>query len=360
MKIALLNLTVDSNFGGNLQRFALMKVLVGLGHDVTFLNIRTKYKLKWYKCPYSYSKRIINKYLLNKKTHIRIEKYKTIEMERLCREQNDFFEKYINHTKPLFTIRDLIQESKNGYEIFVVGSDQVWRKRMTRQIGLKNYFFHFLKKTSSVKIAYAVSLGVDYNQYSKSEIKELGDLYKLFNAVSVRETSALKLLNSYGWQHPKPRVTLDPTLLLDKKDYISLIESHTVQNDTKDKIFCYVLDYNQDFENTMKLKSMELGAEVVKYDLSGGTGKSIVQWLADIYNARLVITDSYHGTIFSILFNKPFVLLKNEDRGGGRFDSLAELLNFSFENSLSLDYVAINRRIERLRDESIAFLNKAL
>lgn len=359
MKIALLNLTVDNNFGGNLQRYALMKVLSDLGHDVVFLNVRTKYKLKWYKYPYSYMKRGLKR-IFDPDIHIQLEKYKTLEMERVCEVQKEFYDKYVKHTAPLFTPKDLINESKKAYDAFVVGSDQVWRKRMTKQIGLKNYFFHFLKDVSVVKIAYSASFGVDYNQYTKKEIKQLGSLYKQFAAVSVREISALKLMCSYGWQIPNAIVTLDPTLLLKRSDYIRLIEDNPVNDETKGKIYCYILDKTKEIECLIKSKSQELGVGVVMHNLCKDTGMSIIQWLANICNAQLVITDSYHGVIFSIIFNKPFLLLKNEDRGGCRFDSLATLLNFSFNDSLSLDYNELNQQIEALRNQSIAFLVKAL
>lgn len=359
MKIALLNLTVDNNFGGNLQRYALMKVLSDLGHNVTFLNIRTKYKLKWYKYPYSYMKRVLKK-MFNHYVHIRLEKYKTLEMERLCGKQKEFFDKYVNHTNPLFTEKDLISESQKAYDAFIVGSDQVWRKRMTRQIGLKNYFFYFLKDIPVIKIAYSASFGVDYNQYTRNEIKQLGNLYRQFNAISVREISALKLLHFYGWQTPNAMVTLDPTLLLDRNDYICLIKDNPVHDKAKDKIFCYVLDSTREIDNLIKSKSQELGVGVVMCNLSEDTEISIVQWVANIHNAQLIITDSYHGTIFSLIFNKPFLLLKNEDRGGCRFDSLAALLNISFNDSLSLDYDKLNQRIEVLRNQSIAFFNNVL
>lgn len=358
MKIALLNLSVDNNFGGNLQRFALIKVLQSLGHDVVFLNLRTRYKLDWYKYPYSYTKRLVKRYVLGEKIPIRYEAYKSLEMEKLCEKQKDFFDKYIPHSRTLYKIEDLKKEVEKGYDALIVGSDQVWRKRMTRQIGLKNYFLDFLGKSPMKRIAYAVSFGIDYNQYTKSEIKDLGKLYRRFAAVSVRETAGLRLLREYDWSDPKAIVTLDPTLLLSPKDYVSLILNSSVISHTKEAIFCYVLDEKDCISELKKRKSKELGLPMIECSLESDT--SITQWLANIYYSRLVITDSYHGTIFSILFNKPFILVKNTHRGGSRFDSLAELLGIDFEKSQSLDYVAINNKLETLREKSICFLKHAL
>ena len=101
--------------------------------------------------PFEEMKRVLKK-MFNHYVHIRLEKYKTLEMERLCGKQKEFFDKYVNHTNPLFTEKDLISESQKAYDAFIVGSDQVWRKRMTRQIGLKNYFFYFLPRIKISRI----------------------------------------------------------------------------------------------------------------------------------------------------------------------------------------------------------------
>ena len=171
MKIALLNLPYDNNYGGNLQRYALMKVLQDMGHDVTHLNLRFHYHLPWYKVPYSYTKRIILKYVLGRDVRINQEKYSREQYQERCAITESFYQKYIKHTEPLYKLSEL--KKYTDFDAYVVGSDQVWRKKIANKY-LPTMFLDFLPKDSKAKrIAYGVSLGVAENELSEEEIKYL-------------------------------------------------------------------------------------------------------------------------------------------------------------------------------------------
>ena len=358
MRIALLNLPIDNNYGGHLQRYALIKTLQRLGHTIVHINLKTKTQLPWYKIPYSFSKRLINKYILsNKNTHILYEKHVNRINEKKQQLSNQFYQKYIPHTQAITSIKGIKKECSNRYDVYIVGSDQVWRKSMTKQIGLKNYFFDFLKNQKVKRIAYAVSLGNDYCEYSPKDIKKLSSLYNAFDAVSTREISALSIFKDLEWNKPEPAITLDPTLLLTAEDYNILIEDSNSKPYSKGKIYSYILDLTNEKQNIIQQEAKEKGLDYIIEGLETSYNVSIEQWLCNIKNASMIVTDSYHGTVFSIIFKKPFIFIGNKRRGNTRIDSLFTILNISPNDTLNLNWNLVYQNINDLKSKSLSFLN---
>lgn len=360
MRIALLNLPFDNNFGGSLQRYALVKVLQAMGHEVIHINLIENYHLPWWKVPYSYPKRILRRYIFRKSDRIFIEKYFNKQLRMNSVLMQEFYKKYIPHTDVVVDIQGVKRVCAAHFDAYIVGSDQVWRKNMTRQIGLANYLFKFVTDVKAKRIAYAVSLGTDKNELTESEIVNLTKLYKKFNAVSVREVSALKLLRQYGWNSPQAITALDPTLLLSVDDYLKLMRYSEKSSTTSSEIYCYILDMTEQKRMFIEEKSCQLQKNYKIINLDGFNKISVEDWLTNIYEAEVVITDSYHGTVFSILFNKPFLFLGNEKRGNTRIQSLFQSLEIEPDATLFLDWSRINQKIYGLRKEAECFLMKAL
>ena len=359
MKIALLNLPFDNNYGGNLQRYALIKVLQGMGHEVEHINLQCSYSLPWYKYPYSIPKRIIKRYLLGQKNvEVWMEKKLNIENKKRLTLAYQFYNRYVPHTEGCINMKQIQEATLRKYDAYIVGSDQVWRKGSTGQIGLKNYLLHFTEKQNVKRYAYAVSFGVSGNLLSKKEIASLAKDYSRFDAVSVREQSALALLKGYGWNEPEPCLCLDPTLLLTQDDYIKLLKENNVKDLTSGKIYSYILDETEKtkFISNFYKKHFEKG--IVKVGLNDTADVSICQWLNNIRCADLVITDSYHGCVFSIIFNRPFVFLGNKGRGNSRIESLFEILGIEMDNTVEIDFSVLNGKILELIKKSFNFLNK--
>lgn len=355
MKIALINLPVDNNYGGNLQRFALMKVLQDMGHDVTHLNLRFYYYIPWYKIPFSYAKNMILKYVLGRDIKIKRELYLQQEYENLCAITEPFYQKYVKHTEAITDIKQFKKYLE--FDAYFVGSDQVWRKKIANKY-LNCMFLDFLPNdTKAKRIAYGVSLGVAENELSNKEIKRLSKLYSQFDAVSVREDSALELFKQYRWNCPKAVHVLDPTMLLQKEDYINLIEDGTTQPSTGN-MFCYILDKTDEKSRIIRDKANEL--HLTPFFLKEQDNASnIEQWLRSFVDAEYVITDSYHGLVFSIIFNKPFCLIRNRFRGNARFDNL--LVKTGLVNDVpNYNWERINTLIEEERNKAFNFLYNAL
>lgn len=351
MKIALLNLPVDNNYGGHLQRFALITYLHKLGYQVTHINLISRAYLPWYKKPYSYTKRFILKYFFNKNIPIFLEKEVCKQNDVNCKLFNLFYDKYIPHTIPVYNIKDIKKICRGNFNAYIVGSDQVWRKSMTSQIGIDNYFLKFVEKENVKRIAYAVSLGVEENEFTDKDLKKLSHLYRKFNFVSVREINAVDVILQNKWFNPKPVLTIDPTLLLSKEDYVCLIENGRTVSQTINKIYCYILDYDKQIDDKIRLISFKKQLTYLIHGLNTTDSVSIEQWLRNIKDAQMIVTDSYHGVVFSIIFNKSFMFLGNNKRGNARIESLFSLLNINKKDTLNIDWDNIRNIIHNKVNE---------
>lgn len=352
MKIALLNLPVDNNYGGNLQRYALMKVLQDMGHDVTHIYLKYRRELPMYKKPYSYTKRFVLKYFFNKNIHINQEGYFNRLEDLKIQKILPFYNKYIKHTECCYSIRDVRRKTKGKFDAYIVGSDQVWRKSMCIPIGWRNFLLDFTKGEDVKRIAYAVSFGTDSSEYNEDDYDSFQKLFSTFDIVSVREKSAIKILNSIGCNTEYVVTCLDPTLLIEKSEWKKLFYSTKLEEPTKGKIFCYVLDMTKEIEKIINEKAKELKCPVVIAGLSNTT-LSITEWLMSIYDADYVITDSYHGTVFSIIFKKRFIYCGNMRRGNSRVESLFEILGFNTEIEKNTNSEIVKNNIIQYKKTSV-------
>lgn len=351
MKIALLNLPFDNNYGGNLQRYALMKVLEDMGHDVTHLYTRGTWSTPWNVAAWRVLCAIKHRHRpagILRETDFRK------SFDKQCRAVEPFFKRYVKHTRAIHTKEEL--ESYQNYDAYIVGSDQVWRKSMSWLMPLRTMFFDWVTRKEVKKIAYAVSMGTDENELTQEDIDSLTPLYNQFDAVSVREVRALKMLKGYGWNSPAAVQTVDPTLLLSKVDYIQLINQGKTKP-SKGNMFCYVLDIDENKQKIMEDIAKERGLKTFVLGIDGSGSVSVEQWIRNFADAEYVVTDSFHGCVFSIIFNKPFKLMVNPRRGMARFESLLSTLAVDPENP---DWNKINNNIENCRNLSLDFLKDSL
>lgn len=227
MKIAILTLGLLSNFGGILQCYALQTVLRSLGHDVTVLNLSAKWNVRF---PL-FIKRLI-KFIIGRESRF----YGSMtEEEILSINTRNFVKKHIRTR----VIKDWTQLKENEYDAFVVGSDQVWRPRYFGK-PITNAYLGFARNWSSIKrVAYAASFGTDEWEYTPKETTDCASLLRKFDAVSVRERSGVKLCKEHFGVNAV--CLLDPTLLLTKDDYLSILDvaNYPVNNGG---LFYYFLD----------------------------------------------------------------------------------------------------------------------
>lgn len=367
MKIGLLTLPFNNNYGGYLQAYALMTILKQMGHEVELIYRRHNKRPLKYRLLYPF--KTVVKCIL-KIPHGPLFSSREYDHRQAGKMMMPFVDKNISpKTKPYFTTVCMEKSCKGKYDVVIVGSDQVWRPMYVPNIN--DFFLEFIKDKNVRKIAYAASFGTATPEYTDLQKKVCGKLISEFQAISVREKSALKVIENFGWQvNSMPQLVLDPTFLLPSKEYLKHIKLKRC-----DQIFCYVLDRT---ERTRELilyveKLLKLPCYEILKDVNEKTflKPSIEIWLSNIYNARFILTDSFHGMVFSIIFNKPFAVYVNKDRGADRFVSLLSLIGLEdrmindlsdvdkiINNSIKWD--SVNEKLENLRNNSIQFLNDSL
>lgn len=362
MKIGILTLPLHTNYGGILQAYALQTVLERMGHEVKVLNhSQDPIHYSAMKISLSFIKRIFEAIVYR-----RIPKYFNIQKEEI-KIKNDYSIINANTTTFIsrhihqFVYRSLYNDVKRDtFDLLVVGSDQVWRPAYTRNI--EDMFFRFATAWNIPKLSYAASFGTDNWEFSKIQARNCYELIKKFRAVSVREDSGIHLCREHFGI--SATLVLDPTMLLDKDDYIYLISANDSESKTK-TLATYVLDYDDNKFSVIDALSKRLGLQILRLNskVEDITAKideriqpSVESWLAGILNASLVVTDSFHACVFCIIFHKPFYVLANNYRGVSRIASMLKMFDLcsrmiSNVNECSNVNLIDWDRIDKIREE---------
>lgn len=376
MRIAILTHPLHSNYGGILQNYALQAVLKQMGHEVVTLDhVRNKVRFSIVVLS-TLKTAFLN---LIGKGRRRLYPWQSKKKDLYTRINSQaFIDKYIQSTKPVYGYKNLRNKAKEiNADAFIVGSDQVWRPKMVGSI--TNYFFDFLEDDNVKKIAYAASFGVDEWEFTDEQTKRCADLIKHFKAVSTRELSGVDLCAKHLGRNDACCV-LDPTMLLEHEDYESLAIAEN-EHKSEGDMFVYILDRSdskkktiEEIANTKNLKPFYVQPKdaiepKTKPQLEDFIFPPITKWIRAFMDAKIIICDSFHGAVFSIIFNKPFVVFANTKRGNARFETL--LKSFGLENRLiteddwsvvedEINWSDVNKEKERLKKNSIEFLTKAL
>lgn len=362
MKFALLSLSPNANYGGLLQLWALQQVVNKLGYESEIL-IRKKQA----KIPISiYFKRIILKLLGKSDTPI-------FKEQIIGRNERRLF-KFIDEHYNSRVVKSLEDINKDEYDGIIVGSDQVWRKpyflNSWNTVNYYDAFLDFAKNWNIKRIAYAASFGISDLQFDREENKEIQSLLSKFNYISAREVSGVKIIEREF--NLSSDLVLDPTLLLSRNEYEVLCRRNKVNVKQQNIVVTYILDKNPETESIIEkvLESKRLRWKELYNSDEMTPYISVIDWVNTIASAELVITDSYHGCIFSLIFNKPLIFTGNNKRGNARFETLIEMFDLN-QNYISdntqynpdFDYILPKNtadKIKKLQDESIALLRKSL
>lgn len=319
-KVGIIGLAHSQNIGNNLLKYAIFIKLTQLGFDPYIIGIKTK--------GHDIS-------LLNNLTKVKIIK-------------NSFTE---------------IKE--NEYDILMVNSDQTWRRWDEYFYDIA--FLKFAKDWNIPKFVYSASLGFDSWKFSKNDEKIAKYLLKNFTGISVREKGSVKLIEkNLGI---KALFLLDPTLLISKRYYLNIIKDFT--NDIivkKNFIFIYSVTNSNILKDYIRNISEKYNYQI--YLINPKVKNQIKKFIYGIYNCKAVITDSFHGTIFSIIFNKPFISFVYELYGKERFNTLREVFNlgnriFDYKSKPNIELLETPLKINKyllksLKKQSIKYLKKNL
>lgn len=351
-KVQILTFARGDNYGAVLQSYGLAEVLRRMGYDVEFLSL-TK-RATW--------------------------RYKIISnLSPLKRGFENFRKKYLRKfTKPSLSEDELRKVSADA-ACCIVGSDQVWNPSIT-SVRTPLYFFSFLPKDKP-RISYAASFGTETWNYPEI-IPMVKEYLDRFTAVSVREDTGVKICKDTFCVDATQ--VLDPTLLLgDFKDLL-------VKPKYKDSIVGFNFNPTKDYYMSLKKISDLLNAKVLVMDLpsrkmSAGMlsfrmspFSSVEQWVTNIANAKVVVTDSFHCLAFSILFHREFFYIAKNKKLLTRVTSLLSALDLSdrifqstedfnkfldsggLEKISKIDYEVVDKKLDKMRRHSKDFLMNSL
>lgn len=381
MKIAILTQPLGKNYGGILQAYALQNILIRLGHDSVIIDRQDNYpsfKLLLWRLA-SFVKCLIKKHI-KKDPNVLV--LNPIAVDYITDRRLAYDYTKIEHFVNDNLVRSKVIRTSSGIRSFliysnidcvIVGSDQVWREDYSPCI--TDYFGGFLKSYDNIRlISYAASFGLETIPIAQNNQQECNQLLRRFHSISVREKTALDLL--YKEWSVDANLVLDPTLLFEKSFYEKLIEGY---NGNKVGIFCYLLDDSNEKKQIIHKVSEVLQKEIEHILLypknnegNAGQLESMLDWLYNISNSKYVVTDSYHGCVFAILFNKPFIVIANRKRGIDRFSTLLDMLTLSHRMVSSveqvttllfeedIDYTRVNEILKQRRIESMDFLKRSL
>ena len=374
MRVAIITLPLHTNYGGILQAYALKKSIEALGHSVDVIDRKCKMVLtpSW-KMPLVYLKRAL--------FNLKPGGPEIFRERRILREYPVVSAQLVGFVSEEISPRmiDSYTEIAPGdYDAFVVGSDQVWRPKYFGRI--EDAFLDFTSLWDVRRVSYAASFGTDHLEYELEQLYKCSSLLSTFDAVSVREASAVQMCDEWFDREDAVHV-LDPVMLLTAEHYAHLAELSS-ERPCKGKILSYVLDPDNSKKYILDrvegwLAKESHNAYVPDRDRNIPLEKRIVpsirQWLSCFADAEFVVTDSFHGCVLSVLFHKPFIALANPGRGMSRILSLLESLGLDDrivqgldpdddgEYYLSgIDWDDVDARLSEMKGKSIEFLRNAL
>lgn len=352
MKVAILTLPPHINYGNLLQAYALQLTLERQGHEVTILG---RNRIKPEPSYWAYLVRIIRKKIFHHDIHVFCERDANIYYIESARNIVPFVKKYLH----IRDIQALHQLQPTDYDAIVVGSDQVWRHLYFTtdwNTSISDAFLAFSAGWPIKRIAYSASFGKDEWEYTADETQTCSLCLQKFNGISVREDSGVDLCRKY--LNVQAQHVLDPTMLLEKEDYIHLIQQANVPMSSGDLLY-YVLDENENKTSIAKIIEDKGNFTVFRVNQPYTqlfTQPSVEQWLRGFYDAKFVVTDSFHACVFSILFNKPFIVVGNENRGLSRFKSLLKMTKQEFRLISETTTVDLSDELLKAPDVDLSLL----
>lgn len=384
MRIELASCYFINNYGSILQAYALQKFLEDQGNEVENINVDgikkdlDKAKIRYYLREAKDFSVILNKAGRVKKAVLkRIDKRYAKTLSRREEKVKAFREKYIRISPLLQSKKEMGEYVKNS-DAVIVGSDQLW---LPSNIAADYYTLSFVPEHIK-KISFSTSFGVstlssDFKEQTKSFLSR-------FDYLSVREDTGKKIINDLGIDC---KLVCDPTLLLTKEEWLNAIPDH--QKIGEPYIFCYFLGNIPEHRELAKKIRSKTGMKIVAllhceqyskcdYGYADITPFDVGpdDFVNLIRHATFVLTDSFHGTCFSVIYNKQFFSLprhRDDEKlsTNSRLYSLAQVLGFKdriiplkkigqVNINSKIDFKNINEKLDLFRTDSRDFLINAL
>lgn len=330
MKIGILTHPIHGNYGGMLQAFALQTTLERMGHRTELLKYVSFPEHEFIKNIPIHIKYLIRKFLSLAGFFPSHPPIRPFLRQKIAKD----FEMQFLHTSSPVQVADIARDNiQFDYDTWVVGSDQVWRGAYVRSIvSLPFFFLNFIPEDIRRRsISYAASFGTDVWEGTPQETEECKRLLNEFKAVSSREFGGVRICREILGRSCEQMP--DPALLLNSTDYEHIIENEQLAPIEKDYIAAYILDETPEKRAFMReiadqelLDIQEVRHHCIISPHNNRIPCSVGRWLRHLRDSRLVLTDSFHGCVFSMIFNKPFICMENSARGTNRFESLFQMV----------------------------------
>lgn len=358
MNIGIVTQPLVANYGGLLQNFALQRALEDIGCNPVTLDLESHLN-----CSYSNYLRLIARLFVKKTFFGASQNYPSYNQKR-----PELFDEFVRgYIKTTSKINNYSDDIIRTYQLdgLIVGSDQVWRPRYN--VYPEDMFLSFAEHEKIKRISYAASFGDDAWEYSSELTERSRNLISRFDAISVRESSGVNLCKKH--LNVDAVQVLDPTLLHDASIYDDVCK-HILRSEEK-YIAVYALGLNDRAMEVINRFAHNKNLTTKFFTSDANYTLSVPEWLAMIRDAAFVITDSFHGTAFSIIYNKVFYSIVNKSRGVSRFESIlsdfglserlldSERLEIPHE-SHQINWDAVNNKRKCLKEESISFLRENL
>ncbi len=354
MRIGILTFQRAINYGAVLQAYALQQTLRSLGHEVWVINYRQPRVERTDRRPFLKG----DKWRLLKEFHLRSflnfdrEKKKTLERRERF---DDFLNKYLCLTELCGP------ENIPDFDIYIVGSDQVWNSSICD--GLDPVFWGKFKRPDNSRfVSYAASTSVD--DLKKQSHLELQNLLKNFSYISVREKETSEYLNKNFTLKNSALTVLDPTLLA-KKDIWDMFDNDTYKG--HDYVLYFGARSCADYPTVLKDKALSLakdyGCDLISINFNAD---SPVDFINKFRYAKAVVTSSFHGVAFSLIFNRPLYAVQYGDEQDARYVNVLKsigavkmLVGLRYDvHPQEFDYDWINTHLEIIRKKSLKYLQE--
>lgn len=371
MKIGILTIQKPpENYGASLQCYALWRYLSSQGHQCEVIDLYRPWHPEYRRGKRDPARGFSLRRMLSslgfgknrKPAMLRNARYKAFEQ----------FNDRIDYSAPYRSV-DAIYAAPPRYDVYISGSDQIWNPDMP--VVNEPYFLTFAPQGSK-RIAYASSFGVD--SLDKPTQERYAEWLAAYDHIAVREQSGVAIIDSMGCGL-KARQVLDPSFLLKPEQWEEVSVSPEV---SEPYVFVYTLHPQREVEAYIRAVAQKNGLEVrmVISDTSATVPSDFIalsdigpqQWLGYVSSASMVVTDSFHCTVFSILFGRPFKTVCTNAKVSSRLSGLLELLhltdNLVDAGSLDrqelripeIDYPTVDALLEKERESSCEYLHHAL
>lgn len=290
MKIGIMTFHWATNYGAVLQAYALQEYLTQLKNDVEIIDyVPFTQRKGLMKCFVSRNFLTVKKKLKGYLKEVKIRKFR-IEHLKLSTH------KYSSNAE--------LCSNPPQYDAYICGSDQIWNPYFTLYGEKKETFSYFLNfaPEGKIRIAYAASFGCEV--YSEDLMNLTRPILKTFDAISVREKSGLNILEELGIEDGS--LVADPTLLLNVQDYEKLLNKTNIKSQ---RLFSYILHDEQNEAKKVKIYIKRCIGSDECNDAGQNDSLSVEDWICSIKNSDIVLTNSYHGMMFSILFHTRFIIM---------------------------------------------------